>query len=186
MDETTAGFLNAPNLLTLARVGLTPVVVLAVRGGRHVEALVLFFVAAFTDYLDGAVARRFRIATPAGAYLDPIADKILLGGVFFALAWAGIAPWWMVAIVFGRDLFILLGVVIVMVFTSVRRFPPSVWGKISTFFQISFVIVWLTRNAFPSSFLDFLATLALWLCVGFTTWSGLDYARRGARIARSR
>lgn len=178
-------FLNLPNLLTLARFVLTPMIVLAIRGGRHVEALVLFFVAAFTDFLDGWTARRFRIATPAGAYLDPIADKFLLIGVYFALAWARIFPWWLVAVVFGRDLFILTGAGIVMLFTPVRRFPPSVWGKVSTFFQISNVVVWLTRDALPVAVLNPLASLSLALCLVFTIWSGFDYARRGVRIART-
>lgn len=178
-------FLNLPNLLTLARLALTPVIVMRIRDGRHVEALVLFFVAAFTDFLDGYTARRLKIATPAGAYLDPIADKALLSGVYFALAWARIVPWWLVGVIFGRDVFILLGAAIVMLLTPVRRFPPSVWGKVSTFFQISTAVVWMARNAFPSPVLDFLAALAIWLAAGFTVWSGLDYARRGFQIARA-
>jgi len=178
-------FLNVPNLLTLARLLLTPVIVLAIRSGRHVEALALFFVAAVTDYLDGATARRLGAASPAGAYFDPIADKCLLTGVYFALAWARIVPWWLVGIIFGRDLFILAGAGIVMCFTEIRRFPPTVWGKVSTFFQISAAVVWMTRNALPGPVLDVLAVIALWLCVGFTVWSGIDYARRGVRIART-
>lgn len=182
MAET--GFFNVPNLLTLLRLVLTPFVVLAIHAGRHVEALALFAAAAFTDYLDGATARRFKIATPAGAYLDPIADKCLLSGVYFALAWAAIVPWWLVAIIFGRDLFILLGAATVMLFTPVRRFPPTVWGKVSTFVQIVTAVAWMTRNAIQLGVLDVVALLMLWLCVGFTVWSGLDYARRGLQIAR--
>jgi cardiolipin synthase (CMP-forming) len=178
-------FLNAPNLLTFARIVLTPVIILEIRGGRHVEALIVFFLAAFTDFLDGWTARRFGIATPAGAYLDPLADKCLLSGVYFALAWSGIIPWWLVGIVFGRDLFILAGAGVVMFFTPVRRFPPTVWGKVSTFFQISNAVVWMARDAFRVSLLEIAAVLSIWLCVGFTIWSGLDYARRGFRIART-
>jgi cardiolipin synthase len=178
-------FLNLPNLITLARVALTPWIVVLIRDGRHVEALAWFFIASVTDFFDGFTARRLKIATPAGAYLDPIADKILLSGVYFALAWARIVPWWLVAIIFGRDLFILAGAAIVMMFTPVRRFPPTVWGKVSTFFQIAAAVVWMTRNAFPSTLLNLLATLALGLTVGFTVWSGLDYARRGIQIARA-
>jgi cardiolipin synthase (CMP-forming) len=181
-----ADFWNVPNLLTLSRVALTPFVILAIRDARHVEALVLFFVAAFTDYLDGAVARRFKISTPAGAYLDPIADKLLLAGVYFALAWTRIVPRWLVGIIFGRDLFILAGVGIVMLRTSLRRFPPTVWGKLSTLVQISTAIAWMLRNAWPIPFFTTGATVLLYLCVFFTVCSGLDYARRGIQIARAR
>ena len=92
--------------------------------------------AALTDILDGAVARRFRLATPAGAWLDPVADKCLLSGVFLALAAAGTVPWWLVGIVFGRDFYILAGAATVMLLTPVRKFPPSIWGKVSTLVQI--------------------------------------------------
>lgn len=178
-------YFNIPNLFTFARLALTPVIILSIRGGRHIEALALFFLAAVTDVLDGWTARRLHVATPVGAYFDPIADKGLLSGVYFALAWAGIVPWWLVAIIFGRDIFILLGVGIVMFFTPVRRFPPSVWGKVSTFVQIDTAIAWMVRDAFPLPFFIAASSFFLWLCVGFTLWSGIDYARRGAAIARS-
>src|SRR4051795_5272547 len=129
-------WLNLPNFFTLLRVVLTPFVIQAIISGRHMVALELFAIAAFTDILDGAAARRLQLTTRTGAYFDPIADKLLLSGVFLALAAARIVPWWLVAIIFGRDLLILSGVGAVLLFTSVRGFPPSVWGKASTFVQI--------------------------------------------------
>jgi cardiolipin synthase len=179
------GWLNVPNLLTLLRIGLTPLVIQAVLDGRHLLALALFAAAAFTDYLDGATARRFGIATPSGAYLDPIADKCLLSGVFLALAGARIVPRWLVGIIIGRDIYILLGVATVMLFTSIRRFPPSIWGKVSTFVQILTAVVWMARDAFPCPPLNFLSLLSLWPCAGCTLWSGLHYTWRGVQIARA-
>ena len=85
-------WLNLPNLFTLLRVVLTPFVIKEILDGRHMLALELFAIAAFTDILDGAAARRFGVVTPTGAYLDPIADKCLLSGVFLALAVARIVP----------------------------------------------------------------------------------------------
>ena len=76
----------------------------AILDGRHALAFGLFALAAFTDFLDGAAARRLGVSTQAGAYLDPIADKCLLSGAFLALAAARMVPWWLVAVVFGRDL----------------------------------------------------------------------------------
>jgi cardiolipin synthase len=178
-------WVNLPNFFTLLRLVLTPLVIQAVLAGRHLLALALFAAAACTDYLDGASARRFRIATPEGAYLDPIADKFLLCGVFVALAAARIVPFWLVAIVFGRDLYILLGVATVMLLTSIRRFPPSIWGKVSTFIQISTAVVWMARDAFPAPFLDLLCYVSLWLCPAATLWSGLHYTWLGLRMARA-
>jgi cardiolipin synthase len=178
-------WLNLPNLLTLSRLALTPFVIVAILHGRHVQALALFAVAGVTDFLDGIAARRLGATTPAGAYLDPVADKCLLSGVFLALAVARIVPRWVVAIVFARDLLILAGVAIVLLLTSVRRFPPSNWGKWSTFIQILTVVAWMARNAAQTPVLDSLAWLMLWPCVGLTIYSGLDYTVRGIRISRS-
>jgi cardiolipin synthase len=178
-------WLNLPNFFTLLRVVLTPFVIKEILDGRHLLALELFAIAAFTDVLDGAAARRFGVVTPTGAYFDPIADKCLLSGVFLALAAARIVPRWLVGIIFGRDLLILGGVGAVLMYTSVRRFPPSVWGKASTFVQIVTAVTWMARDAVEIRVLNSVASLILWPCVGFTVWSGLDYVRRGIRIARA-
>ena len=81
--------LNAANLLTILRLALVPFVIVAILDGHHFLALALFTGAGITDILDGAVARRFHLATTAGAWLDPLADKCLLSGAFLALAGAG-------------------------------------------------------------------------------------------------
>jgi cardiolipin synthase (CMP-forming) len=178
-------WLNLPTCLTLLRLALTPVIVVSIVDGRHMFALAVFAFAAFTDILDGAAARTLKMTTRTGAYLDPIADKCLLSGVFLALAVARIVPRWLVAIVFGRDLLILLGVGIVLFLTPERRFPPSVWGKLSTFVQILTAVAWMAQNALQFPVLGSLAYIMLWPCVGLTVWSGLDYTRRGIRVARA-
>jgi cardiolipin synthase (CMP-forming) len=159
-------------------------VIAAILDGQHLLALGIFAAAAFTDYLDGAAARHFAVATQAGAYLDPIADKCLLSGVFLALAGARIVPWWLVAVILGRDVYILLGVATVMLLTPIRRFPPSIWGKVSTFIQIATAVVWMARDAFPSPPLQFLSFLSLWLCSAGTLGSGIHYTWRGVQLAR--
>src|SRR5689334_18876421 len=130
-------WLNIANALTLLRLLLVPLIVRDVLDGRHVQALQIFAVAAITDLLDGYLARRLGLATPVGAYLDPIADKCLLSGIFLALAAASLVPRWLVVIIFGRDLYILAGAIVLLTLTPVRKFPPSVWGKLSTFVQIA-------------------------------------------------
>jgi cardiolipin synthase (CMP-forming) len=181
-----AGWCNLANLFTLIRLLLTPFALWAILTGRHALALALFFLAAITDVLDGFAARRLARVTQSGAYFDPIADKILLSGAFLAFAAAHIAPWWFVAIVLGRDVYILLGVLMLLTATPIRRFPPSVWGKASTFVQILTVGCWLTRDAFPGPALDAIGEGILWPCTAATVWSGLHYTWRGVRLAREK
>jgi cardiolipin synthase len=174
-------WINVANAFTVSRLALVPFVIRAILEGRHVAALALFGVAAVTDVLDGAAARRFGLGTQAGAYLDPIADKCLLSGVFLALAAAGMVPWWLVAVVFGRDLYILAGAIAILLATRVRKFPPSVWGKLSTLVQSLTAAAWMVRNAMGSPLADDIAAASIWPCAAFTVWSGVHYTWRALR-----
>jgi cardiolipin synthase len=176
---------NLPNLFTFLRLVLVPFIVQAVLADRHELALALFAIAAATDVLDGAAARRLRLSTQAGAYFDPIADKFLLSGVFLALAAARIVPWWLTAIVIGRDLYILLGALTLKLTIGSKDFPPSIWGKASTFVQILTVGIWIGRDAFPGPVIDTAASAAIWPCAAATVWSGLHYTWRGVQFARA-
>jgi cardiolipin synthase len=179
------GWLNIANLFTLLRLALVPFVIRAILQGSHLTALVLCVVAGFTDVFDGALARSFSVASQAGAYLDPIADKCLLSGIFLALGSAGIVPWWFVAVVFGRDVYILMGVLAFIGLTRIRKFPPSIWGKACTFVQISTAVVWMTRNILSHPVLDALSSAMLWVCVVFTIWSGVHYTLRGIQMLQT-
>ena len=176
---------NLANFFTLLRIILVPFIVRDILAGRHTAALALFVAAAITDVLDGALARGYGLGTQAGAYLDPIADKCLLNGIFLALGSSGLVPWWLVGIVFGRDLYILLAVGGIVGFTKLRKFPPSPWGKASTFVQISTVVVCMTRNIFEVRVLVLLSSAMLWVCAAFTIWSGVHYSLRGIRVLRA-
>jgi cardiolipin synthase len=176
---------NLANLFTLLRLILVPYVIGAILDGHHVRALELLFVAALTDVLDGALARSYKLATQVGAYLDPIADKCLLSGVFLALGATGSVPWWFVVVVLGRDIYILLAVVAVMALTKVRQFPPSFWGKASTFVQIATALAWMVENIWPTPGLRAISSAMLWICAAFTVWSGIHYTLRGARTLRA-
>jgi cardiolipin synthase (CMP-forming) len=175
-------WVNLANGLTLLRLVLAPFVVEAILSGRPWLAFVLFAVAAWTDILDGAAARRWHGSTRVGAYLDPVADKCLLSGVFLALAAVRRVPWWVVGVIFGRDLYILLAAVVLLQFTPLRSFPPSVWGKLSTFAQIVTVAVWMGRDLFQIEMLDVLSAAMLWVCVALAIWSGLHYTWRALRL----
>jgi len=180
-----ASWLTAANLFTLLRLALVPFVVLAILQGHHVQALVLFIAAGFTDVVDGALARNFGQVSQVGAYLDPLADKCLLSGIFLAFGSSGMVPWWFVGLIFGRDLYILIGVLAFLSLTKVRKFPPSVWGKASTFVQISTAVVWLARNILNIPVMDALSSAMLWVCAVFTAWSGLHYTLRAVQLLRA-
>ncbi|HVP46591.1 MAG TPA: CDP-alcohol phosphatidyltransferase family protein [Bryobacteraceae bacterium] len=175
---------SLPNLLTLARLLLAPFAFAAIVGSRHTSALLLFAFAALTDGLDGMLARRFGQVTSVGAYLDPIADKFLLSGVYLSLAIAGSVPWWLVIVIFGRDIFLLASSGFALLFTDFRRFQPSVWGKLSTLIQIVCAITWMLQNAVISPQLHGLAQILLWPTAAATLWSGLHYGWRGFRFLK--
>lgn len=169
-------WLNAPNALTALRLLIAPFAIRSVVQHEFRLALILFACAAATDGLDGWAARRFRAITPLGAYLDPVADKVLLSGAFLSLAAASLVPVWYVALVFGRDFLILLGAGLALALTSRRRFPPSKWGKLSTFLQILTAVSFLVWGAFPQLAIPGAPTALLWSSAAVTAWSGLDYA----------
>ncbi len=174
-----------PNLLTLVRLALAPFAVAALVAGDYRRAALLFLCAAATDGLDGYLARRFRWQTRAGAYLDPVADKVLLSATYLAFGIAGLAPWWLVGLVFGRDVLILLMVAAALLFTKYRDFPPSAWGKISTGIQVVAAAVMIASLAAPGLGLARAANALLWLVAAATAWSGFDYLRRAVRLARA-
>lgn len=177
--------MTVANLLTTLRLVLVPFVIFAILEGNHIRALVLFACAAVTDGLDGMAARVLGSTTPLGTYLDPIADKCLMSGVFLALAVEHLAPRWLVALVFGRDLYIVVAAAFLLWLTPLRRFPPSVWGKASTFVQVLTATVWLLKNAVALSVLEELSAAIVWPCAAFTVWSGIHYTWRGLQLARA-
>ncbi len=177
-------FATIPNLLTIVRLLLAPLIFAAIVSGRHEIALILFAFAALTDGLDGLLARQIKQATPLGAYLDPIADKVLLSGVYLSLAITGSIPSWLVAVIFGRDFFLLASSGIALFFTAFREFRPSVWGKASTFVQIACATVWMAQNALDSPPLHALAQALIWPTAAITIWSGLHYSWRGFRFLK--
>lgn len=174
--------LTIPNLVTLLRLLLAPFVAIAILNGSYPLSIGLFFTAGITDVIDGALARKMEDTTRFGAYLDPIADKVLLSVIYLALALVHDIPWWMLGVVFGRDLLILGMAAYGLLFTSIRKFPPSVWGKISTFFQISAaMMVMCARAGIPAP-----VRLSIWLMLAATLWSGVHYAWRGLALLRSK
>lgn len=135
------------NAITVLRIALVPLVVyLLVRGERE-QALWLFALAGLSDALDGFVARNFNQRTRLGAILDPLADKLLIVATALALAWLGLLPGWLAAIMVGRDLVILAGALGYHFLIGPYEMAPSLPGKVCTFSQVVLVVGLLLHTA---------------------------------------
>ncbi len=133
--------LNAPNVLSLLRLVLAPLVVWLLFQGRMREALIVLVVAAVSDGVDGFLARRFGWHTELGAALDSIADKLLLIGTYLALGYLGLLPGWLVALVVMRDLILMGAVLLRSLLHGPVRIRPLLAGKVNTAAQVILAIV---------------------------------------------
>src|SRR3984885_2454838 len=120
---------TVPNQLTFLRLGFLPFFIISIHYRRYEIALAILVLAGLTDGLDGLVARGLNQRTPLGAYLDPIADKLLLSSSYLALALKGRIAWWLAIMVLGRDVLLLIACAVILLAIGYRPFPPSVWGK---------------------------------------------------------
>jgi cardiolipin synthase (CMP-forming) len=174
---------HIPNLLSAARLAIAPYLFVLLWRREYTLAFAFCFVAGLTDGLDGLLARRMQVSSRLGAYLDPIADKVLLSGAFLTLALDGAIERWLALIVLGRDVMILLMVAGAFLLTSVRSFPPSIWGKASTAAQIAFIGFLLAHF---SGFIGVsLVTATKWLTAALACWSGAHYAWVAVSIFRA-
>jgi cardiolipin synthase len=172
---------NLPNGLTLLRLFLTPVIVVLLLQGEFFWALVVFTLAGITDGLDGFFARSLKERTPLGAALDPLADKLLLSSSVLTLAFLERLPFWLVAIVVGRDLVLILGAGLLLVTTGRPGYSPSIIGKLTTALQVLTVLgVMAVEEGNP-----YLPPL-FWGTGAVTILSGLDYLYRGTLALFSR
>ncbi len=162
-----------PNLISAARLAIAPFFFRALWQRQYGLALICIVVAGVSDGLDGFAARKLNAFSKFGAYIDPIADKILLSGAFLTLAIDGAIEKWIAILVFGRDILILLMAAAGFLFTTIRSFPPSWWGKASTTAQICYVCALLLH--FVGFFPLFLVELGKWIAAAFAIWSGAHY-----------
>ena len=173
-----------PNLLTLSRLLMAPLVALSILGGADGQALGWLIAAGITDGLDGWLARRFGWSTRFGALLDPVADKVLLVTVYVSMGIAGLVPNWLVALVVGRDVLILAFAGVALVLTTQRSFSPSPWGKLSTLIQIFTGLLAIGSRAFGGAILETAIHAMVFVTAAATLWSGIDYGLRAARLLR--
>jgi cardiolipin synthase len=131
--------LSIPNLITLARILLVPVMVWAITAGEMKIAFVLFLVAGLSDLVDGYLAKRFNMATELGAYLDPLADKAMIVSIYVTLGIAGAIPRWLVILVVSRDLLIVGGVLFSWLLGKPVSVKPHPVSKANTAAQLLLV-----------------------------------------------
>lgn len=151
--------LTLPNLITIARFVMVPVIVYALLEGYALLAFTLFIAAGVSDAVDGFIARQFGQASELGAYLDPIADKLLLVSVFIMLAFLGAIPDWLVILVVSRDVLIVGAVVLSDLVGNPVTVRPLLVSKATTFMQIVLAIAVLGGQAGFAA----LAAQAIWL-----------------------
>jgi cardiolipin synthase (CMP-forming) len=173
--------LTLPNQLTFLRMGFLPFFIIAIRYNRYDWALALLFAAALSDGLDGLLARRLNQKTPLGTFLDPIADKLLLSSAYLMLALKGKLAWWLAILVLGRDALILIACAVILLVVGYRTFPPSIYGKLNTAFQILLVLVVILAAMMENPALRFGRHVLIDLVAAFTIISGFHYSVTVAR-----
>jgi len=177
--------LTVPNLLTLLRLFLVPVFLVASIRGMFTTAFIIFVSAAVTDIFDGMIARRFNQRSRIGAILDPAADKTMMvcGYIYYTFAQMPRVsiPGWLTFTVFIRDFLIAVFAYLLYTRVQVKRFPPSVFGKASTVLQAGTLAMALAINSFWPSLRPFCEVLFRVTLV-VTLYSAWDYLRRGERL----
>jgi len=187
--------MSIANMLTIARIALMPLYLLllcrsGVESNSYLWAsLIVFFVVAISDALDGYLARRFNEVTSFGAILDPIGDKLILWSSFIVFAYYGRVPTWLAALVIGKDFLVVCGGIALFALKCDYSPKPNVWGKSSAAINFFLVISTLTSIGFglfehPTSARFF---WGYWLIAGLLTIiSGVSYAVIGAGRVKQR
>lgn len=162
---------NIPNLLTLIRIIMIPIFLLITSISQelhwHIVAAIIFAVASFTDYLDGYLARKWRVVTNFGKFADPLADKMLVMSAFIMLVGADLVPAWIAAIIICRELAVT-GLRLLLVESDGEILAAAMPGKIKTVSQM-FSIIFLFCH------LTLIGNIFLYIALFFTIYSGYDY-----------
>ena len=172
--------MTLPNVITLLRILLTPLLVWLLLDHRMEQALLVFLIAGFSDGLDGLIARVFHQKSKLGAYLDPLADKLLLVSSFILLGHMEKIPYWLVIITVSRDAIIVLGIVTLMLHQLRVEIKPLVLSKLNTLLQLLtiFVVLGSVYITPPPWGLMLLFSITAMLSIA----SGLHYILRGIRL----
>ena len=177
---------TVPNVLSVFRILLVPIFLWSILNGRDLEAVVIFFLAALTDTLDGFTARIWHQRSKLGIILDPAGDKLLMATSYVVLTLPQVAgpnhiPLWLTVIVFARDLMIVAGAFFAYISWRQGAFMPSILGKITTTCQVGtvFLVLWLNFRQTVPGFMFWIYILTLLV----TLASGIHYFVFGLSVA---
>ena len=183
-----ARLINIANGLTAIRVLLVPLFAHLLISQRIRLALAVFAACGISDGLDGLLARRLRQRTVVGYYLDPIADKLLMATAFIVLSYVKIIPEWLTVVVISRDLFILVGSILILLLLDSGEIRATRLSKLNTVVQILTVVYFLATRAFPEignamgpEWEGAVTGAVVGLCALTTAASGLHYVFIGFR-----
>lgn len=173
-----------PNAVSLLRIALVAPILLLILNGSFGWALALFFVAGFSDGIDGYLAKRFDWHTRLGALLDPVADKLLVAGTFITLAFTQHIPVWLAVVVMLRDVIIVVGAATYNFIVEPVQGEPSKISKLNTLLQLLFLLFVLSRAGFgwPDNITITILGAAILITV---VVSGVDYVLSWSKRART-
>lgn len=172
---------TVPNQITLLRLGFLPFFLILISYDSYRWALVVLVVAGLSDGIDGLLARSLNQRSSLGAYLDPLADKLLLSSSFIILAFKKKIAWWLTIIVFSRDILILIVAMVILLVSGYRPFPPSIYGKLTTTFQIILVFTVVFAAAFSSFPLAWPIRILIYAVTFISIFSAFHYSVTTAR-----
>ena len=183
--------MNAPNILTVTRIVLTPIVLAAYMitfPGHYLVATVLYFIAGMTDFFDGKIARKNDLITNFGKFADPLADKMLTTGVYLALISNGYCNIWILFIILFRE----FGVSSIRLVAASQGvvIPANMWGKVKTFSMMMFTgFIYLLLSlqfdfgVLPETFpVHTISSVLLWITAIVTAISGITYILEGTKV----
>jgi len=169
--------MNIPNSLSVFRILLTLPLVWVIVNEDFIWFGGLLLLSGFTDWLDGWIARSFQQQTSLGAWLDPLADKILLNSIFIALTWINYVPWFVAGIILCRDFGLILGASLFYRQHGAPEGQANLLGKLSTLCQFAFVGVVCINHLLPNYWFNLFSNGLLILVFGLTLASGIVYFR---------
>ncbi|NNM73329.1 CDP-alcohol phosphatidyltransferase family protein [Enterovirga aerilata] len=172
--------MTIPNLITILRLVLVPVVVVMINQGQWAAAFGIFALAGISDAVDGFIARRFDMRTEFGAYIDPLADKALLVSIYAALSLVNVLPAWITIIVVSRDLMIFAAILVSRLMEKPMAIRPLLISKLNTAAQIAFAGLVLAAMAFDGG-LAWIISIGIWVVAFLTVVSGVGYLGRWLR-----
>jgi CDP-diacylglycerol--glycerol-3-phosphate 3-phosphatidyltransferase len=180
--------LNLPNIITSARILLVPVFLYFLARDDIIIAIGVLVLASITDMLDGFIARRWRLRTELGSYLDPAADKLLFLSTFVIFTIKGEIPVWFTVIIIFRDILIVSGSFYFRWRSADFKIQPTRAGKWSVFFQIWILACVLIKKLLPATnmVINRIFEPLIYFTLFLSLFSGFQYVRRGVRMLKEK